>query len=103
MVQWSMSHSRRSSPVPLLVPQNRSGMPTRSRAHHAIGIAINISDSFYVHHPSTLQYRIFLTPGPHALCGGMPLSSVLHVDLCWRHSFVSVGLRGTRGGTTGWG
>ena len=34
----------------------------------------------------TLQCRIFLTPGPHALFGDLPLSSVLHADCVGRHS-----------------
>ena len=41
---------------------------------------INVSDSFVVHDRRTLQCRIFLTPGPHALFGDLPLSSVLHAD-----------------------
>src|SRR5688572_21157878 len=66
-----MQRSRRSSVAPRVVLLNRSGMPTRSRMHHAGGIAINVSDSFSVHHRSTLQCRIFLTPGLHALFGGL--------------------------------
>src|SRR5687767_15416635 len=66
-----MQRPRRSSVVPCVVPLNRSGMPTRSRAHHANDIVINVSDSFCVHCRSTLQCRIFLTPGLHALFGGL--------------------------------
>jgi hypothetical protein len=48
----------------------RSGIATRSGALHARGIVVNISDSIYVHDRRTLQGRIFLTPGLHALFGG---------------------------------
>jgi hypothetical protein len=65
-----MQQSHRSSVTLRVAPRNRSGMPTRSRAHHADDIVINVSDSFCVHDRSTLQCRIFLTPGLHALFGG---------------------------------
>jgi hypothetical protein len=72
-LRWSMQAPQRSSPQPQndsLAQRHRDALARTSRALHARGIAINISDSAYVHDRCALEGRICLTPGPHALFGG---------------------------------